>query len=86
MKKYIYDYSLIKGAMINRGVTQEALAKMIGVAKSSLNLKLLGKRYFTPPEMQAIAEALDLRAYDRDMFGDLSFYSLDKYFFTVKKT
>lgn len=54
------DYSKLKGLMREKGVTQAELAKKIGMAESTLNLKLSGKSFFKADEILKIAEILDI--------------------------
>ncbi len=49
---------LIKMALIECEMTQRDLAKRLGIAVSSLNMKLLGERTFTDHEKNQIAGAL----------------------------
>ena len=55
-----FDYSKLLGRMKELGVTQETLAKHIGVSKSSMCLKLNNKANFVNPEVYLICEALKI--------------------------
>ena len=55
-----FDYSKLLGRTKECGFTQGALAKHIGIAESSLCLKLNNKACFKHPEIVAICEALDI--------------------------
>lgn len=68
-----YDYSKLLGRMKERGVTQEQLAKEIGITESTLNAKLNNKFNFKANEMDAICRVLDI---PNDEIG--------AYFFCVK--
>ena len=72
-----FDYSKLLGKIKECGFTQETLAKHIGIANSSMCLKLNNKAYFRFLEIYAICEALDIAT---DEIG--------RYFFTrkVRKT
>lgn len=61
----MFDYSRLKGRMREKNITQEQLAKMIGISTVSLREKLKGGRpYFKADEMLAISKALDLESVD----------------------
>ena len=62
-------YDKLKGKMRERRITQEELAKIIGVAPSTLNFKLNGSCEFKASEMRKIAEVLDFAG------------KIDEYFF-----
>ena len=55
-----FDYSKLLGRIREYGFTQETLAKHIGIAKSSMCLKLNNKANFTHPEVFLICEALKI--------------------------
>lgn len=55
-----YNYSKLLGRMKERGITQEQLAKEIGVSKATLNAKLNNKFKFTTAEIDAICKVLDI--------------------------
>ena len=55
-----FDYSKLLGRIRECGFTQETLAKHIGIAKSSMCLKLNNKANFTHPEVFLICEALKI--------------------------
>lgn len=57
-----FDYSKLLGRIRECGFTQESLAKRIGIAKSSMCLKLNNKANFTHPEVFLICEALNIEA------------------------
>lgn len=68
-----FDYSELLGKIKARGFTQETLAKHIGMAKSSMCLKLNNKANFKNAEVFLICEALQI---------DIS--EIGAYFFTPK--
>ena len=68
-----FDYSKLLGRMKEFGFTQETLAKHIGIAKSSMCLKLNNKANFINPEVYLICEALKI-----------SVNEIGVYFFTPK--
>ena len=49
----------LKGARVEKGLTQEDIAKMIGISTYSYLMKENGKRDFTLTEMKKICEILD---------------------------
>lgn len=69
----MFDYSKLLGKMKERGFTQETLAKHIGMANSSMSLKLNNKAYFRFLEIVSICDALGIAV---DKIG--------RYFFTRK--
>lgn len=68
-----FDYSKLLGRIKERGYTQETLAKHIGIAESSMCLKLNNKANFRHSEIFLICEALRIDIRD-----------IGVYFFTVK--
>lgn len=58
MKKY--NYSKLLGRMKERGITQEQLAKEIGITEATLNAKLNNKFNFKSDEIDAICRVLDI--------------------------
>lgn len=49
----------LKGARVEKGLTQEAMAERIGISTYSYLMKENGKRDFTLTEMKKICEILD---------------------------
>lgn len=68
-----FDFSKLLGRIKERGFTQESLAVEIGIAKTTMCLKLNNKAFFTQPEIYAICKALNI------LPGEIG-----AYFFTVK--
>ena len=68
-----FDFSKLLGRIKEYGYTQEMLAKEIRMAKTTLNLKLNNKAYFTLPEMEKIRKVLHICIED-----------IGVYFFTKK--
>jgi hypothetical protein len=58
MAKKMFDHSKLLGRIKECGFTQETLAKHIGIAESSMCLKLNNKASFRHCEIVAISEAL----------------------------
>ena len=69
----MFDYSKVLGKIKECGFTQETLAKRIGIAKSSMCLKLNNKANFSHPEVFLICEALKIESSE-----------IGAYFFTTK--
>ena len=69
----VFDYSKLLGRIKECGFTQESLAKHIGIAESSMCLKLNNKANFKNPEVFLICEALKIALSD-----------IGAYFFTLK--
>lgn len=55
-----------KAARALRGITQEEMAKRIGISAVSLNRKENGMRDFKAPEMEKFLQVLDLQDGDVD--------------------
>ncbi len=53
-------FAKLRGKMSETGYSQERLAEAIGIAPTSLNLKLAGKREFTRIEIEMIFRLLKL--------------------------
>ena len=73
MVKTVFDYSELLGKIKARGFTQETLAKHIGMANSSMSLKLNNKAYFRFLEIVSICETLGIELDD-----------IGRYFFAQK--
>lgn len=54
MRKY-----KIKSRRVEKGLTQETIAKKLGIAKPTYSLKENGKRQFTENEMIALSKILN---------------------------
>lgn len=68
-----FDYSKLLGRIRECGITQEMLAKAVGMSESTLSLKLNNKAVFTQNEIKKICVALEIE--NADILG---------YFFTQK--
>lgn len=68
-----FDYSKLLGRIKECGFTQETLAKRIGIANSSMCLKLNNKANFRHIEMFLVCEALKIEVCE-----------IGVYFFTPK--
>ena len=55
-----FNHSKLLGRMREYGLTQESLAKKIGINEGTLNNKLNGKAYFTTKDIDRICEVLDI--------------------------
>lgn len=55
-----YNYSKLLGRMKERGITQEQLAKEIGINEATLNSKLNNRFQFKADEIDAICRVLDI--------------------------
>ena len=69
----IFDSSKIKGLIREKGLTQETVAKTIGIACSTFNLKLNGNVFFTQEEIFNLSNVLEI-----------SKTEIYEYFFTTK--
>lgn len=70
MKKIKFDYSKLRGRIIEKCGSQKAFAKLLGVAECTLTSKLNGYTSFTQAEILQSVEILDLN-------------EVTPYFFTV---
>lgn len=68
-----FDYSKLLGKIKEKGLTQEALAKQIGITPGSMSEKLNSKAFFKQREIFMICQALDI-----------SIGEMGEYFFTQK--
>lgn len=50
----------IKAKIVERGMTQGEVAKMIGISPNSFSRKLLGKRDFSLSEVMSLCTVLEL--------------------------
>lgn len=66
------NYNKLKGLMKEKNITQNQLAREIGLCPTSLNRKLNGKRDFTISEINSIALYFNI------------FDDIQKYFFSEK--
>ena len=69
----VFDSGKLKGLIREKGFTQEKVAKDIGIACSTFNLKLNGNVFFTQEEIFNLSRLLKI-----------SKKELPKYFFTLK--
>ena len=72
MGKLIYYYRKLLGRIKEVGTTQEELANKIGIAPTTLSLKLGNQAQFKQAEMSKICDVLDINYSD-----------IDAYFFTL---
>lgn len=55
-----FDYSKLRGRMVERGVTQAQLAEKIGINKATLSVKLNGRYGFVTDEILSICKELGI--------------------------
>jgi transcriptional regulator with XRE-family HTH domain len=65
-----FNYSKLLGKIKECGLTQEKLAKIVGINKGTLNAKLKNKNSFTAAEMENIRSTLNI---SKDEIGDYFF-------------
>lgn len=58
----------LKALMVEKGFTQEQLAKKLGISEQSLNYKINNKREFKASEIQALTKILDVQDVDSIFF------------------
>lgn len=56
-----FDHSKLKGLLREKGMTQDDLAKAVGLSPSGLNLKINGKLDFRIPEVYAICNVMEIK-------------------------
>ena len=69
----VFDYSKLLGRIKEKGLTQESLAKNIGITPGSMSEKLNNKANFKQKEIFAICRELDI-----------SVGEIGEYFFALK--
>lgn len=62
--------NLLKGKIVEKGYTQDQLAKRIGISGNSLSRKILGKREFTLSEVIKICNTLEISDPSAIFFDD----------------
>lgn len=60
----MYNYSKLLGLMREKGITQEELAKKIGISSTTLNKRLKNNSQFQQDEMKKILSTLGLTIED----------------------
>lgn len=60
----MYNYSKLLGLMREKGITQEELAKKIGISSTTLNKRLKNNSQFQQDEMRKILSTLGLTIED----------------------
>ena len=60
MDRIIFDYSKLKGKIIEKFGSQTAFAKALGVSDATMTSKLTGKTYFSQDEIMKSLEFLDI--------------------------
>lgn len=58
--RYDFDFSKLKGRMKEKSMTQEDLAKQVGISTTTLGYKLSGKVDFKLKEALVISKVLDI--------------------------
>lgn len=54
------DKNLLRGAIARAGMTQEQLAKAIGITQNTLSAKMLGRSFFDTEEIDRICTVLSI--------------------------
>lgn len=62
MEKIKFDYSKLKGRIVEKCGTQKAFAELLGITEGTLTSKLLGYTYFTQDEIMKAIEILEIEA------------------------
>jgi hypothetical protein len=61
MEKIKFDYSKLKGRIIEKCGSQKSFAEKLGIAECTLTSKLLGYTYFTQDEMLRSCDILGIK-------------------------
>ena len=64
MNKIIYDYSLLKGKIAEKSLTQAQMSELLGISAVSLNSKLKNKTEFKQSEIIKISNCLGIAMND----------------------
>lgn len=59
-EEMIFDYSKLKGRIVEKNTTQEKLAKANNMTKTSLNLKLNNKIAFNQEDIIGLSKSLEI--------------------------
>ena len=60
MRAVDFDYSKLKGKIVEKFDTQEAFAKALNISSHSLSAKLAGKSMFSQKEITTCCKLLDI--------------------------
>lgn len=60
MEKVTFDYSKLKGRIVEKCGTQKAFAPKLGVSEATLTSKMAGYTYFNQKEMAKAIKVLDI--------------------------
>lgn len=63
-----YDYSKLLGKMKEKNITQDVLARLIGLQPPTLSQKLNNKAKFKQAEISKICDVLDIDATDIGLY------------------
>ena len=61
LKSITFDYSKLRGRMVEKGYTQEKLANRLGITVQALSKKINGKMRFSTDDIYAIVGVLDIK-------------------------
>ena len=68
VEKTKFDYSKLKGRIIEKCGTQKAFAERLGITEGTLTSKMLGYTYFTQDEILRSISALDINPVDTALY------------------
>lgn len=60
MEKIKFDYSKLKGRIIEKCGSQKAFAEEMGMSKSTISIKLQGQTFFSQSQIFRAAKVLDI--------------------------
>lgn len=60
MGKVTFDYSKLRGRIVEKCGSQKEYAKALGISESSMTSKLRGKTYFSQKEIEMSKHILDI--------------------------
>jgi transcriptional regulator with XRE-family HTH domain len=61
VEKIYFDYSKLRGRIVEKGLTQGGLAKMLGISEVSLSKKLKNEIRFSADDIVRISEILEIQ-------------------------
>ena len=60
MTKIVFDYSKLRGRIVEKGYTQGKLAETLGISEQSFSKKMQNKISFSTDDITIIASALEI--------------------------
>jgi len=70
MRQKAKPYVKLRAAMVERGLTQKDLARILGISTTALSAKFTGKTNFTFKDIKVLKAALQLETVDEYFFAE----------------